>query len=89
MASLATGQISLNQSSQNRLIDALKRNEFRQGVPAGATGQVADKVGFLNGLLHDAAIVYSPSGTYALSVMTDGSSWAKIAELTREIEKLR
>lgn len=89
MASLATGQIPLNESSRTRFIDALKRNEYRQGVPAGASGQVADKVGFLDGLLHDAAIVYSPSGTYVLSVMTDKSSWTNIAELTSELEKLR
>jgi len=89
MASLATGQIPLNTSSQARFTDALKRNVYRQGIPSGASGTVADKVGFLDGFLHDAAIVYGPNGTYALSVMTDGSSWAAIAELTREIEKLR
>ena len=58
-------------------------------MPAGASGSVADKVGFLNGLLHDAAIVYSPKGDYALTVMSDGSSWANIAEITRKIEALR
>ena len=89
MASLATGQIPLSNDSKARFVDALKRNVYRQGIPAGASGQVADKVGFLDGLLHDAAIVYSPSGTYVLSVMTDKSSWATIADLTREIEKLR
>lgn len=89
MASLATGQISLKPDSQARFVDALKRNIYRQGIPAGASGAVADKVGFLDGLLHDAAIVYGASGTYALSIMTDKSSWANIAELTREIEKLR
>lgn len=89
MASLATGQISLNSDSQTRFVGALKRNVYRQGIPAGASGTVADKVGFLEGLLHDSAIVYSPSGTYALAIMTDGSSWANIAELTKEIEKLR
>lgn len=89
MASLATGQLPLNAESKTRFLDALKRNQYRQGIPAGATGQVADKVGFLDGLLHDAAIVYSSSGTYALSIMTDKSSWGNIAELTREIEKLK
>ena len=89
MASLATGQISLNGDSQARFLGALKRNVYRQGIPAGTSGAVADKVGFLDGLLHDAAIVYSPSGMYALAVMTDGSSWGKIAELTKEIEKVR
>lgn len=89
MASLATGQIPLNADSKARFLDVLKRNQYRQGVPAGANGTVADKVGFLDGLLHDAAIVYDPSGTYVLSVMTDKSSWANIAELTRQIEALR
>lgn len=89
MASLATGQMSLNNSSQARFIDALKRNRYRQGIPAGAGGVVADKVGFLDGLLHDAAIVYGANGTYALSIMSNKSSWENIAELTREIEALK
>ncbi len=89
MASLATRQIPLRSDSIDRLTSALGRNVYRQGIPAGANGTVANKVGFLESFLHDAAIVYSPSGTYTLSVMTDGSSWANIAELTREIEKLR
>ena len=67
----------------------MKRNVYRQGIPAGASGTVADKVGFLNGLLHDAAIVYSPKGTYVLVILTNGSSWANIAELTKKIEALR
>lgn len=88
LASLESGQ-SLQGESRSRLIGSMTRNIYRQGVPAGASGTVADKVGFMNGLLHDAAIVYSPSGTYALAVMTEGSSWAAIADLTREIEKIR
>lgn len=89
MASLESGQLPLSKDSRNRLISALKRNVFRQGIPAGAEGSVADKVGFLDGLLHDAAIVYSSSGTYVLSVMTDNSSWSTIADLTKEIQSLR
>lgn len=88
VGALNAGQL-LNPDSTNRLLSAMKRNVYRQGIPAGASGQTADKVGFLDGLLHDAAIVYSPSGTYALSIMTDGSSWGTIAELTRQIENLR
>lgn len=88
VGALQSGQ-SLNASSTSTLLSAMKRNIYRQGIPAGASGQTADKVGFLDKLLHDAAIVYSPSGTYALSIMSDGSSWATLAELTREIEKLR
>lgn len=89
MASLESGQLPLSQDSRNRFLGALGRNIFRQGIPAGASGRVADKVGFLEGLLHDTAIVYSPAGTYVLTILTDNSSWANIAELTREIESLR
>ena len=87
---LYSGQILSQQSSRDVLINALKRNIYRQGVPAGMPGvTVANKVGFLDGLFHDAAIVYSPSGTYVLTVLTEGSSWANIAELTRQLEMLR
>ena len=89
MAMLETRQLSLSNENTDRLINAMRRNVYRQGIPAGASGPVADKVGFLDGLLHDTAIVYSPSGTNVLAIMTDGSSWANIAELTRQIEKIR
>lgn len=89
LAELQNGQI-LNQSSTTRLIDAMKRNVYRDGIPAGISGAtVADKVGFLDGLLHDASIVYSPTGTYVLVIMTDGSSWDNIADLAGRIEALR
>lgn len=89
MAMVEARQLPVSRENHDRLISALRRNVYRQGIPAGASGAVADKVGFLDGLLHDAAIVYSPSGIYALAIMTDGSSWANIAELTRQIEKIR
>ena len=85
---IATGQ-NFSPTGQQRLIAAMKANAYRQGIPAGASGTVADKVGFLNGLLHDAAIVYSPSGTYVLAVMSEGSSWGAIADITKQIEALR
>lgn len=88
VGSLQSGQL-LSPSNTATLLSAMKRNVYRQGIPAGASGQTANKVGFLDKFLHDAAIVYSPSGTYVLSIMTEGSSWGVIAELTREIEKLR
>lgn len=85
---LYSGQL-LNTENTNKLIGMMKRNIYRQGIPKGASGQTADKVGFLDAFLHDAAIVYSPSGTYALTIMTEHSSWANMAELTRRIETLR
>ena len=74
---------------RDRLIGAMKRNIYRQGIPSGTSATVANKVGFLWNLLHDASIVYSPKGTYVLVILTDGSSWGNIAQLTRELEKLR
>ena len=82
-------QLPLSSSSHNRLIGAMKRNIYRAGIPSGTDAPVADKVGFLDALLHDASIVYSPKGTYVLVVMTDGSTWGNIADLTRQIENIR
>lgn len=89
LAELQTGQILNQQSSRNTWINAMKRNIYRQGIPAGINAVVADKVGFLDALLHDASIVYSPTGTYVLIIMTDGSSWGNIADLAGQIEALR
>lgn len=90
LALLYSNQILSQQASRDRFVDALKRNIYRQGIPKGVPGAtVANKVGFLDALLHDAAIVYSPTGNYVLVILTEGASWANIAELTREIEALR
>ena len=87
---LATGQLLNQQANRDTWINALKANVYRKGVPAGIpSATVANKVGFLDAFLHDAAIVYSPSGTYVLTILTENASWANIAELTAEIEKLR
>lgn len=84
---IATGQ-NFSSDNQARLIAAMKANVYRKGIPAGVNGTVADKVGFLWGLLHDAAIVYGPNGTYVLTIMTDGSSWGAIADLAKQIDQL-
>lgn len=90
LASLQSGQMLTQQASRDRLISAMGRNIYRQGIPAGLPGiAVSDKVGFMDGLLHDASIVYSPSGTYILVIMSDGSSWSTIADFARQIESLR
>lgn len=88
LGTLESGTMFTNTSKQ-RLESAMLANVYRSGIPAGTSSPVADKVGFMNNLLHDAAIVYSPKGTYVLVVMTDGSSWANIAELTRQLEQIR
>ena len=87
---LYTGQILSQQASRDRLIAAMKGNVYVSGIPAGIpNATIADKVGFLDGLLHDAAIVYSKKGDYVLIILTDNASWANIAELAGEIEAAR
>ena len=85
---IATGQ-NFSSANQQRLLEAMKKNVYRKGIPAGASGTVADKVGFTNGLLHDSAIVYGSHGTYVLSIMTDGASWEAIADLAKQLDALR
>ncbi|MGB4967736.1 MAG: serine hydrolase [Candidatus Saccharimonadales bacterium] len=82
---LESGQL-MSEPSRARLIDAMKRQIFRKGIPAGVSAPVADKVGFLDGNLHDAALVYSPKGVYVLVVMSKDGSWADIAEVARKID---
>ena len=77
----------------------------RQGIPTGIgdSGVVYDKVGFLDGLLHDAAIVqvgfldgllhdaaivHTDAGDYVLVVMTNGESWSYIAEVAKYVNSM-
>lgn len=90
LAQLQMGQILKQQENRDILLNAMGRNIYRNGIPAGLSSMpVADKVGFLDGYLHDASIVYSPSGTYVLTIMTNGSDWSTIADLAAKIEALR
>jgi beta-lactamase class A len=74
--------------SRDKLLGFMTRQQFRQGIPAGTGVRVANKVGFLNGVLNDAGIVSHPKGTYYLAITTNGQSWGKIAEITNKIESL-
>lgn len=73
---------------RDMMLEKMGRQIFRQGIPAGTTAKVYDKVGFLWDYLHDAAIVDHPEGRYVLVVMTKGESWQKIADITRDIEAI-
>jgi len=84
---LARGEI-LTEPNRNYMLDLMRRQKFRSGIPAGSPHVVADKVGFINGWLNDAAIVYTPDMTYVLAIYTKGQSWATVAEITRQIEAL-
>ena len=91
---LRTFLIGINNGSlvsgaeRERLLHSMSRHTFRQGIPAGSKGSVQDKVGFLWDYTHDAAIVHHPRGTYVMVIMTKGQSYARIAAITREVERI-
>lgn len=79
---------SMSEDSHNRLFWAMENQIYRDGIPAAldSVGTVADKVGFLEPEeLHDAAVVYTPKGDYAIVIMTVYLSWDTIAQMTQAI----
>lgn len=72
----------MDSDSRAKLLEDMTTQVYRSGIPTGIgeRGTVADKVGFLYGLFHDAAIVYSDKGDYVMVILTDGSSWGAIAQ---------
>lgn len=85
LAKLEAGEL-LSPESTEKLLDYMKRQNYRTGIPAGVLGDdVADKVGLSQGSWHDVGVVYDPSTTYVLSVLTIGSSLYTIADLAEQI----
>jgi len=76
----------MNAAHTSALLGLMKSQIYRAGIPAGVPGvTVADKVGWLDGINNDAAIVYDPKGTYILVIMTENSGWAEIKDLAAQI----
>ena len=75
----------LKPESNDKLLSAMSRQVYRAGIPTGFGGAVADKVGFLNGLFHDSAIVNFGGSTYLISIYSNGSSWSQLADAARQI----
>lgn len=74
LAALARGE-AVSREASAAMIEVLKRDEFRDRIPAGvpAGTPVANKVGFITAVDHDAAIVYPPARRpYVLVVLTSG-----------------
>ena len=72
----------------NYLLDAMKRQKYRTGIPAGSAGEVADKVGYQPKTYswHDAGIVYHPKGKYTLVILTHkGATLPALSTLARQI----
>ncbi len=77
----------VSEESLRRLEEQMLAQEFREGIPAG-TGKgvkVANKVGFLDGNLHDVAVLRSDKGAYVMVVLTKNLSWEEVAEVARTV----
>lgn len=86
---LNAGTLEMSAANHAYLLDLLKRQVYRGGIPAGVPGTtVADKIGFYNGYKHDIAIVYGPKGTYQLGVMSYGGADWRFADLSRRVAEL-
>ena len=73
---------------RDHLLHSLSTHTYRYGIPTGVKGTVYDKVGFLWDYVHDTAVVYGPKGSYVLTIMTKGYSYAYIANVARQIEQI-
>ena len=73
-----------------QILSTARNTRSNDGIPAGVTtGEITHFVGENETVRNDAAIVYSSKGVYVLSVMSDGSSWEKIADLTKKIQAFK
>lgn len=88
LVKLYKSQILTKQSSRDRLINAMKNNIFREGIPAGIDDLLIDKTGQIDSFINDAAIIYGNKGIYILVIMSDGSSWATIANFAKNIDMI-
>lgn len=78
----------VTKESRDKLFDLMSKQVYREGIPAGVGGIVYDKVGFLNQILNDAAVVKSDTGDYALVIMTNGESWLYIARVASYVNSV-
>ncbi|MDO4271584.1 MAG: serine hydrolase [Candidatus Saccharibacteria bacterium] len=80
----------MTSENRDKLYDLMKQQIYREGIPTGLgdSGAVADKVGFMNGLLHDAGIVFADQGDYVMVIMTNGESWSYIAKVAEYVNSM-
>ena len=81
MEKLYDGTI-LSDSSREYLINDLFTHMHRYGIPQvmPETDRVFNKVGFVFGYMNDTAIVYTPHGDYAITIMTNYLDWEQIRQ---------
>jgi hypothetical protein len=80
-----SGQL-MDAGEQQYITSLMQQQRFRGGIPAGcADCVVADKTGDLGTVRHDVGLVDAADKKYVLAIMTNGASYAQIAQLTSQI----
>ncbi len=73
----------LTEQQRQYVFKNLSQQVYNRGIPAGCTDcKVMNKTGD-NGVRHDSAILEADGNVYAITILTDGLSYAEIAELTK------
>jgi beta-lactamase class A len=78
----------LNGKHTRQLLDRLRSQIFRSGIPSGSSGTVANKVGFFQGYLHDVGIVEGPGRNYVLAIYSYGGQWWEYRQLAQKVENV-
>jgi beta-lactamase class A len=90
LSRLARGEL-LNEEHTAMLLDMMRRQVWREGIPAavdsavGPAGSVADKVGWLDGVRNDAGIVTIDGRSYAVVIFTESDDWTLVREIASRI----
>jgi len=73
------------------ILSAMRGSWSNEGIPAGASvNEITHLIGESDTVHNDTAIVYDTNyGAYALTVLSDGSSWDKIANLAAKLHQLK
>lgn len=91
MVGLFKDQIARSQDGES-ILSAARAGRNNDGIPvgAGSNARITHLTGESGDVHNDTAIVYDSNyGAYALTVMSDGSSWDKVADLAKKIETLK
>ena len=75
-------------TARDFILGQMSQQIYRSGIPAGvgSAATVADKIGDLGFVRHDAGIISYSGGNYILSIFTSGASYSQIAQLTSLVQ---
>lgn len=76
----------VDEQNRHKMLDMMRRQIWRKGIPSGTAGWTSNKVGFLWNYVHDVGVVHHPHGTYILAIMTKYANYGIIAKITTELE---